>query len=87
MIDWWALGILIFEMVVGSPPFHDLNMKRVIQDILKKPVMMRDSFSKKLKSLLNGLLEKDPNKRLGSPATGGIEAIKKHIFFQGIDWD
>lgn len=87
MADWWSLGILIYEMVVGSPPFYNLNIKRCIHDIVKRPHSMRDYFSKKLKSLINGLLEKDPSKRLGSTAMGGTLSIKKHPFFNGIDWD
>jgi len=52
MVDWWGLGILIYELTVGSPPFADLNLQRCLNDILKRKPVMRDHFSKKLKSLL-----------------------------------
>jgi len=87
MIDWWGLGILIFEMCNGSPPYTDLNINRCIKDIVTKKTPQRDHFSKKLKSIINMLLEKDPEKRLGSPATGGVDSIKKHPFFEDLDWD
>lgn len=52
MVDWWGLGILIYELTVGSPPFADLNLQRCLNDILKRQPVMRDHFSKKLRSLL-----------------------------------
>ena len=85
-VDWWALGVLIYEMVVGQPPFSDLSMTIMMEDILYMKFKPKDWFSKPLKDLLLKLLDKNPLTRLGSPETGGAQAIKAHPFFAGIDW-
>ena len=61
MIDWWAVGILLYEMVVGQPPYNDSNYKKVISDIVYKEFEPKDWFSKPLKDLLSKLLNKDPS--------------------------
>ena len=86
MVDWWGVGILIFEMVVGQPPFNDRSCKKVISDIIYKEFEPRDWFSKSLADLLTRLLVKDPQNRLGAPELGGIDSIKNHPFFKDIDW-
>lgn len=87
MIDWWCLGILIHEMIVGSPPFSDVNAERVIRDIMSIKYRAPDWFTSNLRSLLSELLQKCPLARLGSPRTGGVEKIKSHPFFKNIDWE
>lgn len=72
MVDWWALGILITEMVIGSPPFSDISPQRVIRDIVELKFKPADWLTANLKKLLIGLLKKDPNERLGSPKQGGV---------------
>jgi serine/threonine protein kinase len=46
MVDWWSLGILLYEIVVGAPPYNDRNHLKVIADIMKKPFIAKDYFSK-----------------------------------------
>jgi serine/threonine protein kinase len=65
-VDWWSLGALIFEMLCGRPPHYQKNRKQMLADIVEKPIIMKDYFSVEAKSLLSELLERDPNKRLGS---------------------
>ncbi|TNV87193.1 hypothetical protein FGO68_gene10851 [Halteria grandinella] len=87
MVDWWGLGILIHEMVVGSPPYADASAQVVIKDIIRIKYKAPDWLSTNLKKLLYALLKKDPAQRLGSLGQGGVESIKQHPFFADIDWE
>eukprot|EP00457_Paulinella_chromatophora_P008681 gb/GEZN01008722.1/.p1 GENE.gb/GEZN01008722.1/~~gb/GEZN01008722.1/.p1 ORF type:complete len:413 (+),score=72.53 gb/GEZN01008722.1/:56-1294(+) len=84
-VDWWSLGSLLYEMLTGLPPFYNPNLQKMYEAILKSPVNMPTHLSPEAKSLLNALLEKDHTKRLGC-GKGGVEEVKAHIFFKGIDW-
>ena len=86
MVDWWSLGILLHEMVVGKAPFSTDNAARVMKDIVTFRYRPPDSMSINLKRLIGALLRKDPTQRLGSPQNGGISSIKEHPFFEGLDW-
>ena len=86
MADWWTVGILLYELVVGAPPFNDRSQSRVMNDILTREFQAREYMSKNLKKLLFGLLEKTPKNRLGHSQYGGVQSIKNHEFFSGIDW-
>jgi serine/threonine protein kinase len=86
MVDWWGLGILIYEMAVGVPPFNHRSNMITMNDIVHEEFIAKDWLSKPLQNLLYNLLDKDPNTRLGSPQSGGTDAIKSHPFFDGIDW-
>ena len=83
-VDWWSLGALIYEMLCGRPPHYQKNRKQMLQDIVEKPILMKDFFSPEAKSLLQGLLERNPSKRLGS--TDGAAEIMGHPFFRDINW-
>ena len=86
-VDWWALGTFLYEMLEGLPPFYDDDISVMNCKILTQPLYFHpDHFSKESKDLLKGLLERDPNKRLGS-SREGAEEIKRHPFFRDIDWD
>jgi len=86
-VDYWALGIFLFELTNGYAPFCASNQARRTRKILKgyEFVDVPPHFSRSLKDLIVRLLEKNPAKRLGR-TQGGIQAIKKHIFFAGFDW-
>ncbi|XP_054263597.1 cAMP-dependent protein kinase catalytic subunit beta-like [Macrosteles quadrilineatus] len=83
--DWWSLGILIFEMAYGKPPYIAKDSVELFTMILYAPVPMRSVFSSQLKSLLRGLLQKDVTFRLGN-LKNGAEDVKKHPWFKNIDW-
>uniref|UniRef100_A0A7C9ALQ8 non-specific serine/threonine protein kinase n=1 Tax=Opuntia streptacantha TaxID=393608 RepID=A0A7C9ALQ8_OPUST len=83
-VDWWALGVLAYEMTYGKTPFRGKNRKETYRNILMK----RPEFVGKrtaLMDLIERLLEKDPIKRLGYYR--GAEEIKEHEFFNGLRWD
>lgn len=85
-VDYWSLGVLIFEMLAGYTPFFNANRKRNFENILKLPLRFPAEFSDDAKSLLRGLLCKDPTKRLGSGPVGANE-IMEHPFFAPTDWE
>jgi serine/threonine protein kinase len=58
----------------------------MLKDIIEKPIVMKPYFSAEATSLLQGLLERNPEKRLGG-SERGVEEIKEHPFFTGIDWE
>jgi len=84
-VDWWSLGTLMYEMLVGLPPFYSENTNLMYQKILSSELVFPSFVSKEAQSILSGLLTRDTEKRLGSGPTGS-EDIKKHPFFNGIDW-
>ena len=87
MVDWWSVGILLYEMATGHPPYNDKSYSKIMLDIVQKGFEPKDWFSKELTDLLHKLLVKDPSYRLGSPRMGGIAALKSHPFFSGINWE
>lgn len=84
-VDWWSLGILIFEMMAGYPPFYDDNHFGIYEHILGGKVQYPSYFENAAKDLLKKLLIIDRTKRLGN-LKGGAEDVKKHKWFRGTDW-
>lgn len=84
-VDWWALGILIFEMLAGYPPFFDDNSFGIYEKILMGKVQFSAHFDPLAKDLLKRLLVSDRTKRLGN-LKGGSEDVKRHKWFRGVDW-
>lgn len=83
-VDWWTLGVLLYEMMTGLPPFYDENVNVMYQRILSDPLMFPPDMSHDAKSIMVGLLQRDPSRRLGA---GGADEIKRHPFFsKHIDW-
>ncbi|KII86751.1 hypothetical protein PLICRDRAFT_55660 [Plicaturopsis crispa FD-325 SS-3] len=77
-IDWWTLGVLLYEMLSGLPPFYDEVTDKMYQKILQEPLVFGPEIGAEARSILTGLLTRDPSQRLG---VNGAEEIKKHPFF------
>ncbi|KAI9216649.1 kinase-like domain-containing protein [Blastocladiella britannica] len=86
-VDWWALGIVTYEMLVGKPPFGSPeSVEKLFQAILHRPIDYPSTLSPNAKALLQALLCRDYKSRLGCGETDG-EEIMHHAWFEGIDWD
>jgi serine/threonine protein kinase len=75
-VDWWALGVVIFEFLAGYPPFHHENTFVIYQQILSKEVKFPPHFSDAARNLISKLLQPEPSKRMRC-----IADIKSHSFF------
>ena len=86
-IDWWSLGVIMFEMMIGYPPFFSESSTETCKKILdwKNTLNIRPeaNISKEAEDILRKLIN-DPEVRLG---TNGADEIKSHPFFKGIDWN
>jgi len=85
-VDWWALGVLIFEMLAGYPPFFDDNPFGVYEKILANKPRFPSHFDRDAKCLIKKLLASDRTKRLGN-LKGGSRDVKAHKWFKSIDWE
>ncbi|KAI9228358.1 MAG: kinase-like domain-containing protein [Piptocephalis tieghemiana] len=83
VVDWWTLGVLLYEMLTGLPPFYDENTNEMYRKILQDELRFPEEIGLAARSLLSGLLTRDPSRRLGA---GGAEEVKQHPFFAAIDW-
>ena len=85
-VDWWTLGILIFEMIAGQPPFCDDDPMGIYQKILAGKIDYPKSMDKYAKDLIKNLLVADLSKRYGT-LKGGPNDIIKHKWFSSISFD
>lgn len=85
-VDWWSLGILIYEMIAGHPPFFADDPFKLYEKILICKLKFPPHFDPVAKDLVKRLLTTDLTKRFGN-LKAGPEDIKTHKWFQGLDWE
>lgn len=84
--DWWSYGVLLYEMLVGIPPFYNQNVQLMYELIqfgdLKFP--QRRPLSPQAVDIVSRLLDRNPDRRLGARS---VEDVKTHLFFEGVNWE
>lgn len=84
-IDWYLLGVLIYEMLVGVPPYFNPDKAILFKNIEMGPLKIPHTMPQPARQIILLLLNRNPAKRLGS--INGADDIKKHDFFADVDWD
>ena len=84
--DWWSFGAIIYEMLIGIPPFYTKNRQKLYHNIQNGELELPDFLSDEAKDLLTKLLTKNPKERLGS-GPNDSQDVKLHPWFSNISWD
>jgi len=89
-VDWYLLGVLIYEMLVGNPPYFSRNREQLFQNITSGALRLPSCLSPNAKSIIRAvittqLLQREPTQRLGFARDA--EEVKQHPFFAGVNWD
>jgi len=85
-VDWWTLGIFLYECLVGIDPFNDDDPMTIYKKIIKGKFNFPNDIDKEAKSLIKHLLVADTTKRYGC-LKDGVKDIKDHNFFKKLNWD
>jgi serine/threonine protein kinase len=84
-VDWWGVGVLLYEMLVGEAPFPGDSEEEIFDAIVYTDIEYPQSLSLVSTSLMRKLLVKNPAKRLGAGPDGAND-VMKHSYFAGINW-
>ncbi|KAG2546460.1 hypothetical protein PVAP13_9KG034909 [Panicum virgatum] len=85
--DWWSVGVILFELIVGIPPFNAEHPQTIFDNILNRKIPwphVPEEMSVETQDLIDKLLTEDPHQRLGA---NGASEVKRHPFFKDISWD
>jgi serum/glucocorticoid-regulated kinase 2 len=82
-VDWWSLGALLYEMLLGQPPFYSKNRETMFQNIISAELRMPEQMKPEVRHVLAQLLTRDPKIRLGS----GPNPVRSHPFFNSVKFD
>lgn len=86
LADYWSLGALLYDMTTGGPPFTATNRYKLMEQITKAELAVPAKLTRDLVSLIGGLMNRSVQHRLGSDNKGGVEALKRHRWFDSVDW-
>jgi len=81
-VDWWSFGTLMYEMMTGLPPFYSSDVQQMYFKIMHAKLEVPVTWDSATKSIVTGLLERDPQKRLAD-----ARQIREHPYFKDMDWD
>jgi len=81
-VDWWSYGCLVYEMIVGLPPFYSQDVQEMYQKIISDPLTFPPYVPPDAQEMLVRLLDRNPETRLADP-----REIKKVAFFSTVNWD
>uniref|UniRef100_A0A146ZHT7 non-specific serine/threonine protein kinase n=1 Tax=Fundulus heteroclitus TaxID=8078 RepID=A0A146ZHT7_FUNHE len=84
-VDWWGLGVVMYEMMCGRLPFYNQDHERLFELILMEEIRFPRTLAPEAKTLLSGLLKKDPKQRLGGGPDDAKEVMNDK-FFAPINW-
>ena len=84
-VDWWALGVLIFELTVGVVPFFSEDLQEILQKILSAQLRFPSWMEGDCRHLIRSLLQRTVSQRLGF--LNDIDDIKAHQWFDDVDWN
>lgn len=83
VVDFYCLGALVYEMLTGLPPFYDRDKNKMHNKVLNEELVFPEHLSDECKSILKGLLDKDPGDRLGNKS---VKEIFKHPWCKDMPW-
>ena len=83
-IDWYGIGVLLYEMLVSIPPYYASNQQQLYDNILNAPLKMPTKLSGDCQDLLKKLLRRNAQERLG--ANKGFDEIRRHPWFKTVNW-
>ncbi|KAG9258739.1 kinase-like domain-containing protein [Emericellopsis atlantica] len=87
-VDWWALGILLYEFLTGYPPFWHQNPMEIYKQIVEKPILfpVEPRISDEAQDIIRSFCTVDRSRRLGN-ISGGAQRVKDHPFFRSVNWE
>ncbi|KAM3142373.1 hypothetical protein pb186bvf_005530 [Paramecium bursaria] len=85
-VDWYLLGVVMYELLVGLPPYYANNREELFYNIENAALKIPSYISVEARNLLKSLLQRNPAKRLGS-GKGDSDEVKAHQYFDNVDWE
>ncbi|KAG0183950.1 Serine/threonine kinase [Apophysomyces sp. BC1034] len=85
-VDWWAFGVLLYEMLLGQSPFKGEDEDEIFEAVLEDEILYPINMSRNSVSVCQKLLQREPSRRLGS-GKGDGQDVRAHSFFAGVNWE